>query len=586
MTTATRNVPESLAANRYVRFGGAVGFGWLSNDFGPDGHIGDPTTATAERGGAVRGCRRRVLRGARRGGPLRAAGALTWTRTTDMPTRPTDMASHRRIDAALLAVSTSLGEIGRIDGPNGEWGNARLALTDADRDGRDLVVSWMRDLGLDVRVDAIGNVVATRPGTDPVAGAGDDRLAHRHRRHRRTLRRQPGGARGPRGRRDAGTSRCRHERPLQVAFFTDEEGARFAPDMLGSLVFVGGMPLEEALDIVAADDGARLGDELERIGYAGAVPCPTAACAPRLRRAAHRTGPGPRGRGVTIGVVEGVQGISWTEVVIVGQSAHAGTTPMRLRHDPAYCAAAIATFVRDLTRRLGPDQVGTVGRIDVYPNLVNVVPARVVMTVDLRNTDDADAARRRVATGDVPRRTGRGEGVTITTTSLARFEPVDVRPGDGRSRRADADARPLDPADAERRRPRRPDARSDLPDGDDLHPERERAQPQHRRVHRGRRHRGGCERAAAGASSICSSVVPDVAPAFDLVTIDSPTPMRSPGSGRWRSGSTRSNARTSTAGSCWPTATACGVSASSAARHPWPVRCTSIWSCDPADFDR
>ena len=88
-------------------------------------------------------------------------------------------------------------------------------------------------------------------------------------------------------------------RPLAVAFFTDEEGARFAPDMLGSLVFVGGMALEEALDVVAVDDGARLGDELARIGYAGPVPCPTADRPSRLRRAAHRAGTDPRGRGTS-----------------------------------------------------------------------------------------------------------------------------------------------------------------------------------------------------------------------------------------------------------------------------------------------
>jgi N-carbamoyl-L-amino-acid hydrolase len=139
-------------------------------------------------------------------------------------------------------------------------------------------------------------------------------------------------------------------------------------------------------------------------------------------------GPILEAEGITVGVVEGVQGISWTEIVVVGQSAHAGTTPMRLRHDPAYCAAAIATFVRDLTRHLGPDQVGTVGRIDVYPNLVNVVPARVVLTVDLRNTDERvlrDAEARLATFLD---EIAAAEGVTISTNSLARFEPVDFDP--------------------------------------------------------------------------------------------------------------------------------------------------------------
>ena len=334
--------------------------------------------------------------------------------------------SDFRVDTArLLGRIDELGQIGRIDGPNGEWGNARLALTDADRAGRDLVIGWMRDLGLDVSTDAIGNVVATRAGADPslapvMVGSHIDTV-------------------GTGGRFDgnlgvlAGLEIIETmeqagvvtERPLQVAFFTDEEGSRFAPDMLGSLVFVGGLPLEQALDLVAADDGARLGDELARIGYAGAVPCPTAAPPHAYVELHIEQGPVLEAEGVTIGVVEGVQGISWTEIVIVGQSAHAGTTPMRLRHDPVYCAAAITTYVRDLTRHLGPAQVGTVGRIDVYPNLVNVVPARVVMTVDLRNTDDRVLQEAESRLSTYLEEIAEMEGVAITTSSLARFEPVD-----------------------------------------------------------------------------------------------------------------------------------------------------------------
>lgn len=345
-----------------------------------------------------------------------------------LPDNVTDAASLRIDTSRLLGRLDELGQIGRIDGPNGEWGNARLALTDDDRAGRDLVLTWMRDLGLDVTVDAIGNVVATRAGADPslapvMVGSHIDTV-------------------GTGGRFDgnlgvlAGLEIVETlegagvvtPRPLQVAFFTDEEGSRFAPDMLGSLVYVGGLPLEQALDLVAADDGARLGDELERIGYAGSVPCPTAAAPHAFVELHIEQGPILEAEGVTIGVVEGVQGISWTEIVIVGQSAHAGTTPMRLRHDPAYCAAAIATYVRDLTRRLGGDQVGTVGRIDVYPNLVNVVPARVVMTADLRNTDDRilrEAESRLMAFLD---ELAEAEGVTITTSPLARFEPVEFDP--------------------------------------------------------------------------------------------------------------------------------------------------------------
>lgn len=127
---------------------------------------------------------------------------------------------------------------------------------------------------------------------------------------------------------------------------------------------------------------------------------------------------------LTIGVVTGVQGISWQELTIVGQSNHAGTTPMSLRHGAGYAAAAITTFVRDLALRTGAPQVGTVGVIDLHPDLVNVVAATARLTVDLRNTDDqllGDAeARLARFVGELAEQ----EGVTITSRVLARFEPV------------------------------------------------------------------------------------------------------------------------------------------------------------------
>jgi N-carbamoyl-L-amino-acid hydrolase len=216
--------------------------------------------------------------------------------------------------------------------------------------------------------------------------------------------------------------------PVAVGFFTNEEGARFAPDMLGSLVHVGGMALEEALDVLAADDGARLGDELQRIGYAGATPCPAAVMPHSFVELHIEQGPLLEAEGVTIGVVTGVQGISWTELVITGQSAHAGTTPMRLRHDAGYAAAAIITGVRELAVRYGGAQVATVGRCEFVPDLVNVVAARVLLTVDLRNTDEsvlqeAEAELRGLCDSLVA-----SEGVTIVSRSLARFEPVEFHP--------------------------------------------------------------------------------------------------------------------------------------------------------------
>jgi N-carbamoyl-L-amino-acid hydrolase len=322
----------------------------------------------------------------------------------------------------------ALGEIGAIVGPAGELGCARLALTDEDRLGRDLVTGWMRDLGLIVTIDAIGNVVGTRAGTRPDAapvmtGSHIDTVA--------TGGRFDGNLGVLAGLEVIETLEARRIRtvhPISVAFFTDEEGARFAPDMLGSLVYVGGMALEEALDVTATDDGARLGDELIRIGYAGPFPCP-AASAPHAYVELHiEQGPILEDEGVTIGVVEGVQGISWTELTLTGRSAHAGTTPMRLRRDPGYVAAAVTTFVRQLTERLGGAQVGTVGRVELRPNLVNVIASTATLTVDLRNTDDEVlvAAERALAT-ELDRLAG-AEQVTVSTRSLARFQPVEFDP--------------------------------------------------------------------------------------------------------------------------------------------------------------
>jgi beta-ureidopropionase / N-carbamoyl-L-amino-acid hydrolase len=335
-----------------------------------------------------------------------------------------------RIDIdRLIGRIEALGEIGAVSGPNGERGCARLALTDADRAGRDLVVTWMRDLGLDVGVDRIGNVFATRPGTDPtlapvMTGSHIDTV--------RTGGRFDGNL-GVLAGLEVIETLIRHgvetPRGLTVAFFSDEEGARFPPDMLGSLVYVGGMGVEDALDIRAVDDDARFGEELERIGYAGPLPVPAASFPHAYVELHIEQGPILEAAGVTIGVVEGVQGISWTELTLVGQSAHAGTTPMRLRHDPMVVAARIAGFARDLATELGGDQVATVGRIDVHPNLVNVVPASVTMTVDLRNTDELvlrEAERRlRSAVDEL----AAAEGVTVTSRSLARFEPVQFDAG-------------------------------------------------------------------------------------------------------------------------------------------------------------
>ncbi|HET9060514.1 MAG TPA: Zn-dependent hydrolase [Acidimicrobiales bacterium] len=327
-----------------------------------------------------------------------------------------------RIDGErLLGRLRELARIGAIPG----GGCARLALTDEDKAGRDLVVMWMRDAGLDVSIDGIGNVVATRKGREAgpavMCGSHIDTVA-------------TGGAYdGNLGvlaglevletLNDAGVTT---RRPMAVAFFTDEEGARFAPDMLGSLVYAGGMGVEAAHDIVGID-GARLRDELERIGYLGPTPCP--GLVPYAYVELHiEQGPVLDRAGEVIGAVTGIQGISWQELTFEGQANHAGTTPMSYRHDAGYTAAATAAYVREMVSDIGPPQVGTVGRFSLHPDLVNVVAARATMTVDLRNTDEEalQGAERRLAA--YVEQVARSEGVNVQRRRLARFEPVEFDP--------------------------------------------------------------------------------------------------------------------------------------------------------------
>lgn len=334
-----------------------------------------------------------------------------------------------RIDVdRLVARIEALGEIGQVIGPAGERGCARLALTDDDKAGRDLVVTWMRDLGLEVEIDAIGNVFATRPGRDPslapvMTGSHIDTV--------RTGGRFDGNLGVLAGLEVVETlisAGVETQRGITVAFFTDEEGARFAPDMLGSLVYVGGMGLEEALDVRAVD-GARLGDELDRIGYAGPRPCPAAAFPHRFVELHIEQGPVLEDEGVQIGVVEGVQGISWTELTLTGQSAHAGTTPMRLRHDPGHVAAEIAVAARQIAEQVGGAQVATVGRVELVPNLVNVVPSVATLTVDLRNTVETALQRAEALLAERVAALAEREGVRVARRTLARFEPVAFDPG-------------------------------------------------------------------------------------------------------------------------------------------------------------
>lgn len=326
--------------------------------------------------------------------------------------------SNLHIDFERL--SSRIDTLGAI-GATPEGGVRRLALGDDDRVARDQVVTWMRSAGLRVEIDRIGNIFATRAGrhdTAPVmTGSHIDSVANGG---------KLDGAYGVLAGlevvetlNDAGIDTTR---PIVVAVFTNEEGARFQPDMLGSLVFAGGLPVDEALSTLDSD-GVLLGDEIARIGYVGDAEI--GSIRPHAFAELHiEQGPILEAEGITIGAVESLQGISWTRIDIAGQANHAGTTPMRLRHDAGYCAGRITSHVREITRQLGADQVGTVGVIELEPGLINVIARGSRMTVDLRNSDNDRLQQAEKMLDEFLDELAASEQVTIETERLARFDPV------------------------------------------------------------------------------------------------------------------------------------------------------------------
>jgi N-carbamoyl-L-amino-acid hydrolase len=319
--------------------------------------------------------------------------------------------------AHLLGNIEALAQIGAIEG----GGCARLALTDEDKAGRDLVTGWMKELGLDVRVDAIGNVIGLRAGRERLAPV----MTGSHIDTVRTGGRYDGNygvLAGLEVMRMLNEAKVVTRRPIAVAFFTNEEGARFQPDMMGSLVYAGGIGLNEA-HAAADKDGLSVGDELRRIGYLGAAK--PGALKPHAFLELHiEQGPILDEEKVQIGVVESVQGISWTEYTVTGVSNHAGTTPMRLRRDAGYLAASVNLFTRKLAWEMGGNQVATIGSLSLRPNLINVVPNRAVFSVDLRNTDEAKLKEAEARVAAHIAEVAKAERVEVEAKVLARFEPV------------------------------------------------------------------------------------------------------------------------------------------------------------------
>jgi N-carbamoyl-L-amino-acid hydrolase len=324
------------------------------------------------------------------------------------------------IDAErLLGRLAQLGQVGR--GADGAL--TRLAASDADRAGRDLVAGWMAAAGLDVAVDQVGNLFglwhhAADPGADPVLmGSHIDSVIN------------AGIYDGCYGvlaglevietLRAAGVT---PGRPLAVAAFTNEEGVRYAPDMLGSLVFAGGLGVEDALATIGVD-GSVLGAELARIGYAGTRT--PGFLRPHAYVELHiEQGPVLEREGFALGAVENLQGISWQRVTIDGVANHAGTTPMAMRRDAGHAAARVITYLRDRLDGSNAPTVATVGSLRFEPDAINVIPARAVFTVDLRDPDETRLCGEEAALAAYLDALAAKEQVSISVERLARFEPV------------------------------------------------------------------------------------------------------------------------------------------------------------------
>jgi len=297
-------------------------------------------------------------------------------------------ASTLRIDGTRLW--NSLMELARIGG-TAKGGVCRLALTDLDKQGRDLVTSWARAEGMSVVVDQIGNIFMRRPGrnnalppvmtgshidTQPTGGKFDGNY---------------GVLSGIEVIRTLNQHNIQTEAPIEVAVWTNEEGSRFVPVMMGSGVFCGAFTLEHAYN--ATDiDGKKVRDELERIGYIGEQVCgdhPIGA----YYEAHIEQGPVLENADTVIGVVPAVLGLSWYDCTVTGFESHAGPTPMEIRKDALQVSTFIMQEVVAIANRYPPYGRGTVGQVQVMPNSRNVIPGQVKFSIDLRNVSEDSLTR-------------------------------------------------------------------------------------------------------------------------------------------------------------------------------------------------
>jgi beta-ureidopropionase / N-carbamoyl-L-amino-acid hydrolase len=321
---------------------------------------------------------------------------------------------------------TSLMELAKIGG-TAKGGVCRLALTDLDRQGRDLVVGWAKQAGMTVTIDKIGNVFMRRAGKDPklppiACGSHIDT--------------QPTGGKfdgnygvlaGLEVVRTLDDHGIETDAPIEVVFWTNEEGSRFVPVMMGSGVFAGAFTLESVY--AAKDvDGKTVKDELTRIGYVGDEE-PGKHPLGAYFEAHIEQGPVLEDAGKTIGVVTGVLGLRWYDCVVKGMEAHAGPTPMALRKNALEIATRIMQETIDIANRYPPYGRGTVGFVQVFPNSRNVIPGQVKFSIDLRNVDNERLDTMDKEIRAFIEKTAKESGLEISIEQVSYFPPCPFEKG-------------------------------------------------------------------------------------------------------------------------------------------------------------